>query len=253
MIRKRWLILAALVAALVTAVLQAPVPYLYGWFAPQAMPVAVTGMDGTIRHGTIRAIAHDNRVVARDLQWQWRPHRLLGLGLGWQLRFAGPVTGEAITDVSAGGRLSVSGLRAIGELDAIMAAAGFAGLPLSGRAAARIEALALNRQGIPTQLSGHAELLQLSWDVGRTPLVIGDFRADLETDDQGHLVARISSPEDSPVEATGEARLQPDGVYQADIRVRARSGASEQVRSILGIIGQPDRQGYYRLRQRGRL
>lgn len=253
MIRRRWLVLGGLLAALLTAVLSAPAPYLYAWFAPANLPVTVSGMEGTLRHGTIRAVAHQGRVVARDVEWGWRPSSLLRLGTGWNLRFAGPVTGEAVLDVSVTGSLSLSGLRAAGDVPGVMAAAGFGGLPLQGQMATRVDTLTIDRQGRPRALQGRAELLGLSWAVGKEPLVIGDFRADLETDEDEALVATISAPESSPVEATGEASLQADGSYQADVRVRARDSASEQVRNILGIIGQPDAQGYYRLRQRGSL
>ena len=253
MIRRRWLIIAGLLAALVSAVLGAPAPYLFAWFAPTDLPVTVSGMDGTLRQASIRAVSHQGRVVARDVEWGWRPSSLLRLGTGWNLRFAGPVTGEAALDVSVTGRLSLSKLRAAGDLPGLMAAAGFGGLPLQGQMAARIDTFAIDGEGRPSSLQGHSELLGLSWAVGREPLVIGDFRAELATSEDGTLVATISAPERSPVEAIGEARLQPDGVYQADVRVRARDNASEQVRSILGIIGRPDAQGYYRLRQRGRL
>lgn len=253
MIRRRWLIIAGVMAALLSAVLNAPAPYLFAWVVPASLPVTVSGMEGTLRHGTIRAVAHQGRVVARDVEWGWRPASLLQLGAGWNLRFAGPVTGEATLAVSVTGNLSVSDLRAVGDLPEVMAAAGFGGLPLQGHMAARIETLTIDRQGRPRAVQGHSELLGLSWAVGREPLVIGDFRADLETDAAKALVATISAPESSPVEATGEASLQPDGSYRADVRVRARDSASEQVRNILGIIGQPDAQGYYRLRQRGSL
>lgn len=253
MIRLRWLILVALLSALVSGVLSAPAPYIFAWLAPSNLPVTLSGMDGTLRQGTLRAVAHQGRVVARDVSWGWRPTSLLRLGSGWNLRFAGPVTGEAALDVSIGGQLSVSKTRAVGDLSAVMAAAGFGGLPLQGQIAARIQQLRLDGQGRPNALQGHAELRRLRWAVGREPLVIGDFRADLATAEDGALVATISAPDSSPVEATGEAFLQPDGSYRADVRVRARDSASEQVRGILGIIGQPDAQGYYRLRQRGRL
>lgn len=253
MIRRRWLILVALVSALISGVLSAPAPYLFAWLAPSNLPVTLSGMDGTLRHGTVRAVAHQGRVVARDVSWGWRPSSLLRLGSGWNLRFSGPISGEAALDVSIDGQLAISGMRAVGDLSAVMAAAGFGALPVQGQIVARIQQLKLDSQGQPSALQGHAELRRLRWAVGREPLVIGDFRADLATTADGVLVATVSAPESSPVEATGEARLQPDGSYQADVRVRARDSASEQVQGILGIIGQPDAQGYYRLRQRGRL
>lgn len=253
MIRRRWLILVALLSALVTAVVNAPAPYLFAWFAPDNLPVTVSGIAGTLAKGSVRSISYDNRVAARDIQWDWQPTSLLALGSGWQLRFAGPITGEATLDVSFSGALTVSKLRAAGGLPGVMETAGFGGLPLQAQLGARIDRFRVDSDGRPSELEGDADLLQLRWDVGREPLVIGDFRAALRTTEDGELLAEISAPENNPVEALGEARLQPDGMYQTDVRVRARDNATEQVRGILGVIGQPDAQGYYRLRQRGRL
>ncbi|MHA7835682.1 MAG: type II secretion system protein N, partial [Algiphilus sp.] len=100
---------------------------------------------------------------------------------------------------------------------------------------------------------GSVKAIGLAWTIGQSALQLGDFRADVRTEDDGSLLADIASSEDNPIEAKGEATLRPDGVYETHVRVRARDSAPEQTRNLLRLIGRPDNQGYYHLRQRGNL
>lgn len=251
--KKRWLILAFVLSALGTGLFSAPAAYLYAWLAPVGLPVVPAGIDGTVSNGTVRALAWQGRTVVRDVAWDWRPTDLFTLSAGWDLRFAGTATGESAVRVSLGGTPDVSDLRAVADVAAILEAAGYSGLPLRGRVVAEVERLRVSPAGLPESVTGNVQLLQLAWSVGSNPLVMGDFRADVSTDAEGRLVADITSADDSPVEATGEASLGPDGSYEAHVRVRARPDAPEQIRNLIGLIGRPDNDGFYHLRQRGRL
>lgn len=252
--KPKWLILAFAVSALLSFLWIAPANHLYHWFAPQDMPAGVHGISGTVFSGRADRVQYQNLVVAQNIEWRMRPTELLRLSVGWRLRFAGPASGQLDARVSANGKLSVQRARLIANVDALMRAAGYDALPVRGQLGAQIDELRLDpRSGLPTKVVAEASLRDLAWALGENPLQVGHFRARVRTDREGVLRAEIGDDEDSPVEAEGEAMLRPDRVYETHIRVRAREGAPEQTRNLLQLIGQPDNQGIYHLRQRGSL
>jgi len=91
----------------------------------------------------------------------------------------------------------------------------------------------------------------VAWTLARTPLLLGDFRADVTTAPEA-VTALITSPA-GPLEASGFAKLLPDQSYDVDILVKPKPGASEMLLNYLKTLGAPDPQGFYHLRQRGKL
>ena len=66
-------------------------------------------------------------------------------------------------------------------------------------------------------------------------------------------LADIGSDQAAPIDVNGEATLDGTGLYDLHLRLRARQGAEPQATNLLGLIGRPDNQGIYHIRQRGQL
>ncbi|MBY8965283.1 MAG: type II secretion system protein N [Algiphilus sp.] len=251
--KRRWLIAAALVSALVSAVLYAPPAHLYAWLGSPDPRVAVNGLSGSLAKGDAARVQWQNRIVAEDLEWSWNPWQLFLLRMAFDLRFGGPASGEAAAGITPTGQLRLANTRVVAEVSNLLETAGYGSLPVQGRVVIQLREARVSRAGKPLGLDGRAEALGLAWTIGQSALQLGDFSADVRTEDDGALVADIASSADNPIEATGEATLRPDGVYETHVRVRARDNAPEQTRNLLRLIGRPDNQGYYHLRQRGNL
>ena len=251
--RRRWLIVAALVSAMLSAILYAPAAHLYAWIGSPDPRLALSGLSGSFSEGRASRVQWQNMTVVEDLEWSWNPWQLFLLRGAFDLRFGGPATGEAQAGVTPTGHLRLADTRVVAEVSNLLETAGYGSLPVQGRVVTRLQEARVDRAGTPLAVNGSVEAIGLAWKIGQSALQLGDFRADVRTEDDGTLLADIASSDDNPIEAKGEASLRPDGVYETHVRVKARDNAPEQTRNLLRLIGRPDNQGYYHLRQRGNL
>lgn len=251
--KRRWLITASVLSALVSGVVYTPAAHLYAWFGSPDPRLEVTGLSGTIAGGKAAAVLWQGNPVAEDLQWSWNPLALFLLRVGFDLRFGGTATGEGTAALTATGNLLLNDTRVVAEASNLLQTAGYGSLPVRGRLVAQIEQLRITGNGQPVAVQGAAEAVGLAWAIGQSALELGDFRADVRTGDEGELIADVASSDDNPIEAKGQATLRPNRAYETHIRVKARDNAPEQTRNLLGLMGRPDNQGYYHLRQQGRL
>jgi len=249
----RWLITASVLSALGSAIVFAPAAHLYAWVGTPDPRLAVTGLSGSITDGEAAAVQWQRMTVAEDLQWDWAPSRLFLLRMAFDLRFGGPATGEGAASLTPTGNLLVTDTRVVADAANLLETAGYGSLPVRGRLVTQIKQARVSRAGQPLAVEGNVEAIGLAWAIGQSALELGDFRADVRTGDEGELIADVASSADNPIEAKGEATLRPDGVYETHIRVKARDNAPEQTRNLLRLMGRPDNQGYYHLRQRGSL
>lgn len=251
--KRRWLIIASVVSALVAGIVFTPAAHLYAWFGTPDPRLAVTGLSGSITNGQAAAAQWQGKTVAEDLHWNWAPSRLFLLRVGYALRFGGPATGEGTASLTPTGDLLVTDTRVVAEASNLLETAGYGSLPVRGRLVAQIQQARVSSAGRPQAVEGVVKAIGLAWAIGQSALELGDFRADIRTGSEGELIADVASSDDNPIEAKGEATLRPDGVYETHIRVKARDNAPEQTRNLLRLMGRPDNQGYYHLRQRGSL
>lgn len=247
--RKRLIVLAAVVFG-VTLMTRIPAALLYAAFKPKTSAVVVHGLQGPWSAGSLSGISISGRPVVQDLRWELKPLQLL-LGRA-ALQVAGG--GQIATlegGVAAGiGGTRLSDFRFAGGIKALAAAAGYAFVPVDGRAGGEIEQLIL-KSGKLNFLTGSVDLKDLAWTLARDPMLLGDFRADITTSPEA-VTAVITSPA-GPLEASGSAKLLPDQSYDVDILVKPKPGASELLLNYLKTLGAPDPQGFYHLRKRGSL
>ena len=107
------------------------------------------------------------------------------------------------------------------------------------------------KKGFIDHVEGRLDLSGLAWTLAREPMALGDFRFDIRTTPEA-VIADASSPS-GPLEVLGDARLLPDRSWQLKLRLKPRPGASETLLNYLRSLGMPDAEGYYPVRQQGRL
>lgn len=250
LITRRRLLLAALLVFTLTLVTQVPAALLYGLAKPKESPLLVHGLQGPWTAGSLSGISLRGRPLVQDLRWQVKPLQLLLGRVALDLEGGGQI---ATLDggVAAGlGGVRLDDFRFAGGIKALAAAAGYAFVPVEGRAGGEIAKL-IFKGGALDFAEGTVELKSLAWTLARDPLLLGDFRAEISTSPEA-VTATISSPT-GPLEASGFAKLLPDKSYDVDILVKAKPGASEMLLNYLKTLGAPDPQGFYHLRRRGTL
>lgn len=244
-----WIGLPVFVLSLLAYV---PATLLHAWLKPKdaPAPAELFGLEGTLAGGRVDGVVVGGRTVMADLHWQLRPLQLLLGRVGLALTSGKePILLDGKGSLSLLGRLRLSDFRANAGLPALLTSVGYF-LPFDGQAGLDFTKLvAVDRQ--LKQAEGSVQLQGLAWALGpnRTPL--GDFRADVTTEDKD-IVARLASVS-GPLELAGEARLLPDQSYELQMKMKPKPGAPPMLPNMLAQMGAPDAQGYYHLRRQGTL
>lgn len=247
--RKRLLLVAAMVFGL-TLISQTPAALLHLAFQSKTSTLKVHGLQGAWTAGTLSGISLNGRLVAQDLRWDLNFWPLLLGRVGLEISGGGQIA-TVEGGISSGlGGTRLSGLRFAGAIKSLAASAGYAFVPVDGRAGGDIEKLVL-KNGQLDYADATIELKSLAWTLARDPLLLGDFHAEISTAPEA-ITAVISSPA-GPLEASGSAKLLPDQSYDVDILVKPKPGASELLLNYVKTLGAPDPQGFYHLRKRGKL
>ena len=252
----RWLIALGGFGFLCGALMRAPAGTLafYGWLKPaaQGAPAAeVYGLQGTVGAGELTGMQIGNRRLLLDLHWQFHPLWLL---LG-QARFH--ITGSGNETSTQGDigfapfhTIRLHAFQASGAIKPLLAAAGQAFLPVDGKAGVDADDIVF-KNGIPQKLAGTVRVQQLVWTLARDPVPLGDFQA-VVSPDHGDSLAKIEST-GGPMELAGDARFAADQSYTVDLKFRLKPDATPMLRNLVAGAGAPDAQGWYHLRQSGKL
>lgn len=249
--RWRWALPLAVLVFLYALLMHAPAAYLYAWFAPPTGAVQVSGIDGTLGQGNIDAISYQNHPVFRHLQWRLQPLSLL---LG---RIAVQIHGnDGVTDLNgrvaaSPGTLRAGPLHFKSDLKSILDKAGYRFLPLDGLIQLHVKRLRMDDQHL-SLLEGKLQLQALRWKMGRTLLRLGNYQANVTTDQDGVIHAVIDDVSGA-LDVSGTAQLKNGDTYQLDLKIRAKPGAPTSLVNMLRSMGRPDAEGYYQIHNRGRL
>ena len=247
--RKRLLLVAAVVFGL-TLISQMPAALLHLAFQSKTSTLKVHGLQGAWTAGTLSGISLNGRLVAQDLRWDLSFWPLLLGRVGLDIRGGGQIA-TVEGGISSGlGGTRLSDLRFNGAIKSLAASAGYAFVPVDGRAGGDIKKLVL-KSGQLDYADASIDLKNLAWTLAREPLLLGDFRAEIGTTPEA-ITAVISSPT-GPLETSGSAKLLPDQSYDVDILLKPKPGASEMLLNYVKTLGAPDPQGFYHLRKRGKL
>lgn len=243
----RW-VLAGLALLGVFLVITLPASHLLGWFGGGR--VAAQGIDGTAWRGRVERLAIDGFVFG-PVVWQLRPLALLtgrieyqlfvqsGNG-GGELRFGRSLFGS--TRVSAA-QLTLPAVEVGRQLRVAM-------VTLAGDFHIDVAELSL-ADGWVDALDGQA-LWQAARVLQPDPVPLGTLQMQLGLR-EGRIVGALGDDPGGPLELAGEFVMGADRQYQLDALIKPRASADPQLREALGLLGNPDAQGRYRLQYSGTL
>ncbi len=248
--KKRWVIVLAVLAFLVTLVLHVPAALLYAWSQnpQQASKVRLHGVHGTLAQGGFSALSVGNRTPLRDGRWTLRPAWLALLRIAADFEAGDEAGVRARVSRSVFGALRLSGLNSAGSVKSLLQMLGQPVLPVEGQARLDLPLLRLDK-GAPIEAEGSIEIENLSWTLAREPLPLGSFNAALTTDEQGIQVSFGSGP--GPLEVGGSATLGGDRAYDLDLQLKPRPEAPAQLLTLVRSLGPADAQGWHHLRRKG--
>lgn len=225
-----------------------PATHVLGWLSGGGR-LAAAGIEGTAWNGRAERLAVGGYTLG-PVVWRWNPLPL----------FAGRLEYRVFAQSGAGG----------GELRL--------GRGLSGALSARDMQLTLPAAEVGRQLhvplvtldgdfqidvaelvfaGGWVESLagQIVWQGAQvlqpSPLPLGSLTMQLGLRD-GNVVGTLGD-QGGPLELGGEFTLGADRAYRLDALLKPRGDADPQLRQALGMLGNPDAQGRYRLRYSGAL
>jgi len=250
-VKAGWLILLAALAFVVTLVLHAPAPLIYGWStAKGTTQTRLHGVQGTLASGGFSAMTVRDRTVLADARWTLRPAWLALLQLTFDVETGGDTVLRARVSRTPLGKLKLSDVDALTSAKSLLGLTGQLLLPVEGQVRLALSTLKLDG-GVPTDADGSLEVRGLAWALAREPVVLGDYTAALSTGDSG-IVASMAN-DGGPLELSGEARLANDRTYDLHIQFRPRPEASPSLVTLVRSAGTPDAQGWYHLRRQGTL
>jgi general secretion pathway protein N len=248
--KTRWLILSCVLVFLYTLITRAPLAVIYGHFKPAESVVELIGIEGDLHAGSASGLVVHNQTAVRGLQWTMRPWLLLLGRAGFHVAGTGDglvLDGDVAQTLT--GKTHIDGFRASGSVKPLLAAFKLF-LPIDGMLGLDAQKLVL-KNGIPTTAQGHIELNGLSWKLGREPMPLGDFTADVAPSDDG--LAAVIKTVRGPLDVSGDAHLLADSSYEMHLQIKAKGDAPPPLVNMLSSLGAPDTQGYYHIRRKGQL
>ena len=209
------------------------------------------GVSGTLLHG--RAAALQLRGLAlQNAEWDWHPLALL------LARFSADLRAEAQQRelqgriaVAPGGRLRLHDFTGLLDVAQVGPLAGMQWLPVEGQIDVVLNELRMKGRQ-PRHAEGRLALTGARWRLVQPPAALGDFNAELATEDD-QIVATLGSSPGQPLKLSGTAKLGEDGDYEVDLRLQPEASAEPALINMLRGLGQPDAQGAYRLQLKGKL
>lgn len=250
--KKRWVVVLALAAFLLTLVLHAPAALLYGWTQNPAQPAKyrLHGLQGTLSEGSFAGLSVNNRPTLGKARWTLRPEWLPLLRLAVDLEAGDDAVVRARVSRSVFGALRVSNLTSAGSAKSLLRMLGQPALPIEGQVRLDLPLLRL-KGGAPIEAEGSVEIENLAWTLAKEPLALGSFNAALATDNDVIQVNFGSGP--GPLEIGGTATLGVERAYELDLQLRPRPDAPEQLLTLVRSLGPADGQGWHHLRRKGTL
>jgi hypothetical protein len=188
--------------------------------------------------------------LVTGLHWHFRPWALLLARAAFNIDSSGSLTLEGKVAKLITGGLNLDDLRATGPLKTLLVITGDAYAPFDGQIGLKLDSARI-RNGFVTAIEGELTINSLRSTLGAQPTVFGDLIARITTT-KDVITAKLE-PLSGPLDLSGEVRVMSNRDYEIDVQVRAKPDAPETVRNQIKLIGQPDAQGYYRIRSSGNM
>ena len=244
MSRKR-IVVTGIATFLVGALLLFPARVAYQWFAPE--PVKLSGIEGSVWSGKASS-GLVGGIYITNLNWSFKPFALLTGKLAFDTSVntaAGPLsTGAA---VAIGGKVSFTDLVASLQLAAVHPS--MQANRIDGTVNIQLSSLILVN-GWPTEVEGSIGVGNLvAGAAGPDPL--GNFRADITTDESG--IVGLVKDTGAVLDVTGTLQLGDNRSYSLIGLVTANSETPALLNQNLRALGSPDENGAREFRLEGSL
>lgn len=239
----------ALLAWLSGLAVQLPAAHALAWFLPDGVTAA--GVSGTLWHGHATRIDTDGPASITDAEWDLSAWQLLRGRLAADTRFrVAGLEGNGYLATGPGDRIDVDDLTMRGPAAGAQALFPGLGIEPAGQLLVRVQAATL--------AAGRIERLtaRMQWSdamlTAPFELEFGAVRASVEPAGSGGGYALELNGEGGALDIAGGVDLQPDGQYQADLRLTPTASAPDGLRETLGLAAQREDDGF-RVRRGGRL
>ncbi len=208
------------------------------------------GVSGTLLHGHAAAL-RVRGLTLQKAEWDWRPLAVLIARFSADLRAEAQERAlEGRVSFAPGGRVRLNDFTALLDVAQVGPLLGMQWLPVEGQIDVVLDELRVKRQQ-PRHAEGRLALTGARWRLVQPAAALGDFNAELSTED-GEIVATLSSGA-GPLKLSGTAKLGKAGDYEVDLRLQPDGNAEPSLINMLRGLGQPDAQGAYRLQLKGKL
>ena len=200
--RRRYLVAIAIAAYLLFLVIRLPAHLAYGVVQAKIPDLTMSELEGTVWQGTARSAVY-NGIYAGKLEWSTHPFRFLLGEWSAAIQLEGPVESladiaysltDTLTMTNASGKARLSDLSRFFPQLSIMG--------LEGSVTARIEYLALQEETL-LDIRGTMDINNLS----AGGLQLGDFTAEMNTDEEGTRRLVFASVGSDGLDARGEILL----------------------------------------------
>lgn len=241
----------SVVSFLLSALLLMPAARLHARFADAAAPT-LYGLEGTLLSGRASGgVVINGRPLLRDLAWQFSPWQLPLLRAVLTVDGRGADAAlKATVSAGVGGRFGARDVDARFGLRTLAMLAGQNYVPIDGETQIVLEHLSLPAESAP-QAEGRVELRNLRWTLAQSPLLLGDYEAQLSSDDESLTItlANVSGP----LDLQGTITIDAARAYQLDVQLRPKAQADPTLVSLVRSIGPADAQAWHRLKRSGQL
>jgi len=237
-------ILAGILVMLVVLVTTFPARVAYRWIAPP--DVQMSGISGSIWNGRAGEVLASGAYI-QELTWKLKPKSLFS-GLPAFEISGSPALGTMNADVAVGfdGSLTLRDLAGNVPLD--LAHPAFQQNGISGDVSLQFASLVLIN-GIPTEANGSVSVANL-FVPNMSATQLGDFRADLQTTDEG-IVGELDDTSGVIDLDAATIVILPDGRYRLTGNVATRPGSPPSIEQQLRGLGIPDERGMREFRVEG--
>lgn len=215
----------------------------------QESAVSVIGLEGSVWSGEASSVTVSGQKF-QPLKWSFQPLSLfLGrLAMDWEFSVdEGYGKGQAGYDFLGG--YYVEDMDAWVPLEKIAPMMNAAALRPSGKLSVKLDNLYSDGNMI-TSASGNIE-----WHDAEITLLkkmaLGGYHVDVVQD--GDIISGVLTDMGGPIEASGDFTLSPEGDYQFDGLLSLRDKDRKDLRQALSSMGRPNREGKYKLSQKGNL
>jgi general secretion pathway protein N len=233
-------------------VLNLPAQHVIGWVLSDSSgsPVRLMGTSGTIWSGEAETVVYQKHPLGK-VKWSFKPSNLLLGRLSYQFELTDvgqKLTGVALRSVTGNYRLQqVEGLLLANRIPQLM---GQRQVDLNGK----LDLSDLSLDYSDGRLSSSEGRIRWLDAAVTSPLnlQVGDLQADLSTDDNGAIIAKIKDIK-GPTGVNAEVSLKDDGNFQLDGSVKPSGNTDPGLSSALRAISKAKPDGSFQLKYSGKI